>query len=233
MKILAIVLMLTFATTASDLSGKWTGSFAVPGSDHKEPQFFTFPQDGNKLKGSGGPDSAEQYPIANGSVDGDAVRFDLSTDNWTFQYDLKRKGAELSGELLLKSKIGDTRTAQVTLKKAVEASQLRMGPQLRMGQADTRDAIPAIVRAFDQFPIVAIGERHSLREAGDFYVSLVKDGGFQNEVNCIVVEFGRNFHNRSSIDTSTETMLLLPNFKTCGVIRLRCLRSSRRFTRSC
>jgi hypothetical protein len=112
------------------------------------------------------------------------VRFELSTDNWTFKYDLKRKGPELSGELLLKSKNGDARTAQVMLKKAVDASELRMG------QADGRDAIPAIVRAFDQFPIVAIGERHSLREAGDFYVSLVKDRGFQSEVNCIVVEFG-------------------------------------------
>jgi hypothetical protein len=53
-----------------------------------------------------------------------------------------------------------------------------------------QDAIPAIVQAFDRYPIVAIGEAHSLREAGDFYVSLVRDPGFQAKVNDIVIEFG-------------------------------------------
>jgi len=46
------------------------------------------------------------------------------------------------------------------------------------------------VDLFDRFPVVAIGEGHSLREAGDFYVTLVKDAGFQAKVNDIVIEFG-------------------------------------------
>src|ERR1700685_3043333 len=51
-------------------------------------------------------------------------------------------------------------------------------------------AVPAIVRTFDRFPIVAIGESHSIKELGDFYASLVKDPNFQAQVNCIVIEFG-------------------------------------------
>jgi hypothetical protein len=183
MKKLAGVLLLALVSGANDVSGKWSGTFSVPGSDHKEPQSFVLNQDGNKLTGRGGPDEIEQYPIANGSVDGDSVRFDLATDNWTFKYDLKRAGQELNGDLLLKSKAGDSRTAKVKLKKVADAADLRTP------QPAPQDAVPAIVHAFDQFPVVAIGERHSLSEVGNFYVSLVKDPGFQREVNCIVIEF--------------------------------------------
>jgi uncharacterized iron-regulated protein len=51
------------------------------------------------------------------------------------------------------------------------------------------DAIQSIVRAFDRYPMVAIGESHWLKEAGDFYVALVRDKGFQSKVNCIMIEF--------------------------------------------
>jgi hypothetical protein len=181
---LAVALLLMLSSMAADVSGKWTGTFSVPGSDHKEPQLFTLKQDGRKLTGSGGPDAAEQYPIANGRVDDDVVRFDLSTDNWTFTYDLKRVGQELNGDLLLKSKEGDTRTARVTLRQVVVAAEPGTN------QAEPQEPVPAIVHAFDRFPIVAIGERHSLREVGDFYVSLIKDSGFQSKVNYMVIEFG-------------------------------------------
>jgi hypothetical protein len=184
MKELAAVLLLTLASMAADVSGKWTGTFSVPGSDHKEPQIFTLKQDGRKLTGSGGPDAVEQYPITKGTVDDDAVKFELTTDKWSFKYNLKRVGQELNGDLLLKSKDGDTRTAHVALKKVVVAAEIGAL------QPEPKDAVPAILHAFDQFPIVAIGERHSLREVGDFYMSLVKDSGFQAKVNCIVIEFG-------------------------------------------
>jgi len=184
MKELAVVLLLTLASMVTDVSGKWSGTFSVPGSDHKEPQLFTLKQDGRKLTGSGGPDAVEQYPITNGSVVDDVVKFELTTDNWAFKYNLKRVGQELSGDLLLKSKEGDTRTAHVTLRKVVVAAKL--GTR----QAEPQAAVPAIVHAFDRFPIVAIGERHSLREVGDFYVSLIKDSGFQSKVNYMVIEFG-------------------------------------------
>lgn len=178
------VLLLTVSGIAADVSGTWTGAFGVPGSDHKEPQYFILRQDGKKLTGSGGPDAVEQYPILNGSVENDVVTFELTSGEWKFNYDLKAVGQGMTGTLHLKSKEGDTRTAEVTLKKNHVA--LGTGTIQRNGQ----NAIRGIVDAFDRFPIVAIGEGHSLREAGDFYVSLVKDTGFQRKVNDIVIEFG-------------------------------------------
>jgi len=51
------------------------------------------------------------------------------------------------------------------------------------------DAVQGIVAAFQQHPVVIIGEAHWLRQAGDFYVRLVRDPAFQEIVQDIVVEF--------------------------------------------
>jgi hypothetical protein len=185
---IAAVLLLTLTGMAADISGTWNGTFSVPGSDHKEPQYFILKQDRKKLTGSGGPDAVEQYPILNGTVENDVVTFELTTGEWTFSYDLRTVKQEMSGDLHLRSKEGDTRTAHVTLRKA----QLAAGSGTV--QPKPQNAIRGIVDAFDRFPIVAIGEGHSLREVGDFYVSLVKDNGFQEKVNDIVIEFGSRLH---------------------------------------
>jgi len=181
---IAAVLLLTLSGMAADVSGTWTGTFDVSGSDHKEPQYFILKQDGKKLTGSGGPDAVEQYQILNGSVENDVVTFELTTGEWTFRYNLRTIKQEINGDLQLKSKEGDTRTAHVTLRK----THIAAGPGTM--QPKPQNAVRGIVDAFDRFPIVAIGEGHSLREAGDFYLSLVKDTGFQKKVNDIVIEFG-------------------------------------------
>ncbi|HET6180684.1 MAG TPA: hypothetical protein VFE61_27445 [Candidatus Sulfotelmatobacter sp.] len=113
---IAVVLILLATAMAGDLTGKWSGSFKVDGGDHNVPQLFIFKQDGNKLTGSGGPDQSEQYPIENGRVDGDRVRFELTTGEWGFTYDLKADGTKLTGSLDLKT-INDHRTAKVSLSK--------------------------------------------------------------------------------------------------------------------
>jgi hypothetical protein len=51
-------------------------------------------------------------------------------------------------------------------------------------------ATPALAAAFSTHSIVAIAEsRHAIRQAGDFYVSLIRDPGFQRAVNDVVIEF--------------------------------------------
>jgi hypothetical protein len=62
-------------------------------------------------------------------------------------------------------------------------------PTLLRAQALPQDGVTGIVRAFRDYPIVAIGEIHSIRQAGDFYDSLVRDPEFQKTVNDIVIEF--------------------------------------------
>jgi hypothetical protein len=115
-KIIAIILMLAVNAMGEDLSGKWTGEFKVDGGDHAVPQLFMFTQNGNTLAGSGGPNSGEQYPIANGKVDGNRIMFEITTGEWKFTYDLKTTGERITGTLELKS-INDRRTATVSLKK--------------------------------------------------------------------------------------------------------------------
>jgi hypothetical protein len=51
------------------------------------------------------------------------------------------------------------------------------------------DAVQGIMAAFRQHSVVIIGERHWFRQAGDFYIRLVSDPAFQNDVQNIVVEF--------------------------------------------
>ncbi|UWZ84803.1 ChaN family lipoprotein [Occallatibacter riparius] len=46
-----------------------------------------------------------------------------------------------------------------------------------------------ILQALDRYPIVAIGEAHSIEQMGSFYVSLVQNRKLQQNINDIVIEF--------------------------------------------
>jgi hypothetical protein len=52
------------------------------------------------------------------------------------------------------------------------------------------NAVQGILKAFDHFPLVAIGELHGQREDKDFLISLIKQSEFGAKVNDIAVEFG-------------------------------------------
>jgi uncharacterized iron-regulated protein len=51
-------------------------------------------------------------------------------------------------------------------------------------------AVEGIIKLFDRFPIVALGEMLWNRTQHDFIVSLIEHPGFPDKVNYIVVEFG-------------------------------------------
>jgi len=51
------------------------------------------------------------------------------------------------------------------------------------------DPVRDVIAAFDHHRVVIIGESHWLREAGDFYIRLVRDPGFATKAQAIVVEF--------------------------------------------
>jgi len=55
--------------------------------------------------------------------------------------------------------------------------------------SSVRPAIDGIVAAFADHPVVAIAELHGVKQAGDFYVALVRDPSFQRTVDDVVVEF--------------------------------------------
>lgn len=72
------------------------------------------------------------------------------------------------------------------------------------GQTSTQKAQPVnavqgIVAAFEQHPVVIIGEAHALKQAGDLYIHLVRDPSFQESVQDIVIEFASR-NNQGLID---------------------------------
>ena len=115
---IAVVTLLAASAMASDLTGKWSGTFKVDGGDHTVPQLFILKQQGKTLSGSGGPNASEQYPIENGKIEGDEARFELTTGEWKFAYDLNQTAPDvLSGTLKLQS-VNDSRNAKVSLTRS-------------------------------------------------------------------------------------------------------------------
>lgn len=118
-KTVAIGFLLAVSAMASDLTGKWSGTFRVDGGDHDVPQLLILKQEGNILTGSGGPNAGrKQYPIENGKIDGDEARFELTTGEWKFAYDLKQTSPDaLIGQLKLQ-RVNDSRNAKVSLTRS-------------------------------------------------------------------------------------------------------------------
>jgi hypothetical protein len=56
-------------------------------------------------------------------------------------------------------------------------------------KAAPEPAVPGIVKLFDKYSVVAIGEFHGYAELGELYTALVRDKDFRAKVNDIVIEF--------------------------------------------
>jgi hypothetical protein len=52
------------------------------------------------------------------------------------------------------------------------------------------EAVEELIKAFDRFPLVALGEVHQSQTEHEFIAALIKHPAFANKVNDIVVEFG-------------------------------------------
>ena len=55
---------------------------------------------------------------------------------------------------------------------------------------EPRDAVRAVLAAFDRYDLVALGEAHRNQNVHDFAISLIRSPDFSHRVNDIVVEFG-------------------------------------------
>ncbi len=115
MKTLAALVLLASVAATANRSGVWTGAFR--GDDSDIPQLFTLNQQGTKLTGTGGPDATEQYPVLNGSVAGDVVKFEVESGQRKFLYTLKGTDRKLRGSLTIKS-ANDTRTTTVWIERS-------------------------------------------------------------------------------------------------------------------
>jgi hypothetical protein len=64
---------------------------------------------------------------------------------------------------------------------------------------EPQQPVPGIVKLFEMYSVVAIGEFHGYEELGRLYIDLVRDRAFQATVNDIVIEFAGR-HNQPILD---------------------------------
>jgi hypothetical protein len=77
------------------------------------------------------------------------------------------------------------------------AAQAQSSPGALPAQSVAATAADGIFKAFEQFPLVGLGDRHNLAEAHIFYEQLIADPRFASEVGNVVVEFGSAAHQQT------------------------------------
>jgi hypothetical protein len=98
----SFVLLLTSVVAASDLSGKWSGSFlqTLPDGSKKDSQaFMDLKQSGTEITGTAGPSESQQMEIRKGKVAGDKITFEIQGDNQpVISFELTLVDGHLKGE---------------------------------------------------------------------------------------------------------------------------------------
>ena len=79
--------------------------------------YVVLKQQGTKLTGSAGPAESKQFPIVNGTVDGDHLVFEIKMGGGTIRFDLVSDGAELKGTARISEDDGHTDSTTIVLKR--------------------------------------------------------------------------------------------------------------------
>jgi len=71
------------AAQSTSLTGSWSGSFLITMNGEERPDsiFMSLTQKGNVVSGTAGPNANQQWPIADGKVDGAKVTFVVLAEN--------------------------------------------------------------------------------------------------------------------------------------------------------
>jgi hypothetical protein len=130
-----------FAADAADVSGTWSGTFAIHFPDGRvadDTAWLVLQQSGKTVTGTVGPKATQQGPIRDVTLSGDTLKFVAdSTQGKILKFVLQREGEKLSGEA--KGEIGDDRVRVVlnVARSAAEAIAPRDPLYERMLALDT------------------------------------------------------------------------------------------------
>jgi hypothetical protein len=120
MKTLACTLLLAlcaFTAFAADAAGKWSGSFTPEGQE-ASTGLLMLKQSGTEITGTGGPNAEQQYPLANGKIDGNKVTFDLQhPSGMVLKMALVLDGDTLKGDANATGPQGEAMKAKLDLKR--------------------------------------------------------------------------------------------------------------------
>ena len=116
MRLLLVLAMLTsLSALALDINGRWWGDAVAEGST--QPVYVTFIQEGDRLKGTGGPSVNDQDLLTDGKIVGNKIFFDIVRAGRTpLHFELSTDGAGLNGIVQAKRN-GQTVTGKVSLRK--------------------------------------------------------------------------------------------------------------------
>ena len=115
-------------STAPDVTGKWTGTIAIPGDTKRQKSllFASFKQNGVELTGAIGPTAEAQLPISKGEIEttkyGTVIRFQMAGPSFVMRFELIPAGEVLRGVARLD---GEKATAPVELQKEAPAGNGR------------------------------------------------------------------------------------------------------------
>jgi hypothetical protein len=102
MKTTACTLLLALSAMtalAADVTGKWSGTFA-PEGQNPSGAYVVLKQSGETLTGSAGPEETQQWPIANGKIQGNKITGTVtSPEGMVFKLDLTVDGDRIKGDV--------------------------------------------------------------------------------------------------------------------------------------
>ena len=116
-----LIVALAITAAAADVTGKWSGSFAVTGPDgsagDSNPAFLILKQSGATLTGTAGSDEAEQWPIENAKIENNKITGAVNpSDGATYTVSLTVDGDRMTGEVTV-SQGGQTMKGKIELKR--------------------------------------------------------------------------------------------------------------------
>jgi hypothetical protein len=109
----------SFAATAADVTGKWTGSFTlVSGDGHDETALLVLKQTGTAITGTIGPNEDEQHAITKGSIDGDKITLEVVEPETRVKLDLVLTGDRIVGDVAVNGEEGRGIKGKIDVKRA-------------------------------------------------------------------------------------------------------------------
>ena len=113
--------VLTLTAAAADVSGKWSGTYAVIGANGEvgeaNPAVLILKQSGATLTGSAGADENEQWPLENAKIEKNKITATVNpSDSATYAISLTVDGDRMTGEVTV-TQGGESEKCKVELKR--------------------------------------------------------------------------------------------------------------------
>jgi hypothetical protein len=101
-RIFILAALCVMAAAAADITGKWTGTFALTrpdGETRDTTALLVLKQTGSEVTGTVGPNEGEQHAITKGSIDGDKIALLVEADGRVVKFDLVLASDKISGNV--------------------------------------------------------------------------------------------------------------------------------------